>query len=168
MARKELRPEDITVICDSREQTPLDVSPLRCVGGSLPTGDYSVVGLERYVTVERKSLDDLLGCIGRERERFEREMQRILAYPARLLIIEATWRDVIAGGWRSKVDPRAVGGSLIGWMVTGIPIFFAGDHASAGKIVSRFLFCAARRRWEEAQTLVQSLKIATKESEIAV
>ena len=65
----ELSPENVTGIIDSREQTPLDLSPLQIVRGTLATGDYSVVGLEHVVAIERKSAEDMLACIGRERER---------------------------------------------------------------------------------------------------
>ncbi|NQU21949.1 MAG: hypothetical protein HQ567_11755 [Candidatus Nealsonbacteria bacterium] len=67
----ELKPETITAVIDTREQTPLDLSPLQTIPGTLATGDYSVRGLEHVVAVERKSLPDLLGCIGRDRSRFD-------------------------------------------------------------------------------------------------
>jgi ERCC4-type nuclease len=160
MARIELRPEDLTAVCDTREQRPLDLQPMQTKRETLTTGDYSVAGLENVVTVERKSLDDLLGCIGQERERFDREMIRILAYPHKMLLIEATWADIRAGKWRQKVHANAVAGSLLGWMSKGVPVFFAPDHDSAGGIARHFLFLSARRRWEEARAMCPFLKIA--------
>ena len=68
-----LKPEDITAIIDTREQQPLALE-LDTVPGTLATGDYSVHGLEDLLTVERKSLDDLLGCMTSGRPRFEREL----------------------------------------------------------------------------------------------
>jgi hypothetical protein len=103
----ELKPENITALIDSREQMPLDLSPLRMEtladGKGLPTGDYSVKGLTDFVVVERKSLEDLLCVVGRERERFEKEVQRLLAYPQRLLVIESGWLAIERGDWRSQV-----------------------------------------------------------------
>jgi ERCC4-type nuclease len=154
----ELRPEHVVAIIDTREQIPLDVSPLGAEAGTLTTGDYSVKGLENVVAVERKSLTDLLGCIGTERERFEREIQRMLAYPTRALIVESTWQEVEAGAWRSKVTPAAAVGSLLGWIASGVPIILAGDHDRAGRYVSRLLFTAARRRWREARGLVATIE----------
>ncbi len=159
-ARKELRPEDLTVICDSREQLPWDLSPMKCERGTLPTGDYSVLGLEHLIAVERKSLDDMLGCVGVERERFEREMHRLLAYEARALVIEATWADIERGGWRSKVTPAAAMGSLIGWVAAGIPVVMLADRTAAAAWTARFLFIAARRRWRELLVFEDGLKIA--------
>lgn len=172
MARKELEPVDITIVEDTREQTPLDFSALdvKVISGTLDTGDYSILGLENVVTVERKSLPDLLGCIGKDRDRFDREMHRILAFPHKMLMIESTWREIEAGTWltngRSRVHPNAVVGSLIGWMSKGIPIFFAGNHADAARAVARFLFMSARTRWREAVAMCDSLKIATKEKDL--
>jgi len=152
----EPRPEQITAVIDSREQLPLDLSPLASVSGTLPTGDYSIVGLESVVSIERKSQSDLLSCFGGERERFEREVQRLLAYPVRALVIESTWAEFEAGDWRSKVKPASAIGSLLGWSTRGLPIIMAGDHQRAGRYVSRLLFIAARRRWREARALMSA------------
>jgi ERCC4-type nuclease len=153
----ELRPEAVTAIIDTREQLPLDLSPLQSVAGTLTTGDYSVRGLETIVAVERKELGDLLGCIGQERERFDREIMRLLAYPTRALVVEATWADLEAGQWRSQVTPAAAVGSLLGWIAAGVPIIMAGDHERAGRYVGRLLYTAARRRWREARALAGAI-----------
>ena len=148
---------------DTREQLPLDLSPLAVEAGTLPTGDYSVKGLESIVAVERKSLSDLLGCIGGDRERFDREVMRLLAYPCRAIVIEATWGELERGGWRSKVCPAAAVGSVLGWIAAGVPVILAGDHDRAGRYVSRLLFTAARRRWREARALAGSICSAERE-----
>ena len=160
----ELRPEQVTAIIDTREQIPLDLSPLQSVAGTLATGDYSVQGLENIVAVERKSLGDLLGCIGQHRERFDREVIRLLAYPVRAIVVEATWADLECGEWRSQVTPSSAIGSVLGWIAQGVPIIMAGDHPRAGRYVSRLLFTAARRRWREARGLVASTKPVNQDS----
>jgi DNA excision repair protein ERCC-4 len=152
-----LRPEDVVAIVDSREQLPFDLAPLRTVQGSLPTGDYSVVGLESVIAIERKSLSDLLGCVGSERERFDREVQRLLAYPSRLLLIETSWGDLEAGEWRSQVTPAAAVGSVLGWIAMGLPVILAGDRERAQRYAARFLFTVARRRWRECRVLAQGI-----------
>jgi len=150
--RSELRPQDVTAIVDTREQCPLDLAPLSVVSATLNTGDYSVRGLEHVVALERKSLPDMIACVGVERERFDREVQRLLAYPVRALIIEATWAQLEAGGWRSQVTPSAAIGSVLGWIAGGLPVVMAGDHERAGRYASRLLFTAARRRWREVRS----------------
>jgi len=149
----DIKPESITAVVDTREQRPLDLTPLQVVTASLTTGDYSVQGLEGEIAIERKSLPDLIGCVGVERERFEREVKRLLAYPVRALVVEATWQDIEAGKWRSKVTSSAALGSILGWVASGLPVVMAGDHQRAGKYVSRLLYISARRRWRELRAL---------------
>lgn len=155
--RAELRPEDVTAIIDTREQTPFALSPMRTVRGTLATGDYSVSGLENVIALERKSLGDLISCVGPERERFEREIQRLLAYPTRAVIVEATWSHLESGGWRSNVTPSSAVGSVLGWIAAGVPFILAGDHLNGDRFAARLLFIAARRRWREARSLVNAV-----------
>lgn len=151
----EPKPEDLTAVIDSREQCPLELSPLRTVRGTLSTGDYSVLGLEHYIAIERKSAEDMLACIGRERERFDREIQRLLAYPVRAVIIESGWQFFERGEWRGNITPSAAIGSLLGWIAAGVPIVMCYTHERAGIFVARMLYIAARRRWREARELVR-------------
>ncbi|HEX4132101.1 MAG TPA: hypothetical protein VHZ24_18875 [Pirellulales bacterium] len=96
-------------------------------------------GLEHVVAIERKPEGDLLACIGQQRERFDREVQRLLAYPVRALVIESTWQRIEAGQWRSKITLSAALGSVLGWIASGLPVVMAGDHERAGRYVSRLL-----------------------------
>jgi len=150
----------IIAIIDTREQLPLsleflDGEAIPTERGTLATGDYSIKGLENLVAVERKSLPDLMGCIGRDRERFEREIQRMKGIPSRCLVVEASWDEIGRGEYRSKVNPRAAIGTLIGWMVEGIPIAMVGNHQAAGRFVGRFLSIFASRKLRELKALVQ-------------
>ena len=152
-----LDPSQVIAIVDTREQLPLDLSPLRTQPATLPTGDYSLKGLEHHVCIERKSLDDLLGCVGRERERFERELHRMLAYPVRVLLVESTWQEIEMGQWRSKVTSSQAMGSLIGWAAMGIQLALVGTHERAGKFASRLLYTVARRRYAELRQFSELL-----------
>ena len=153
----ELKPDQVIAIVDTREQLPLNLAPLAVEAGTLATGDYSVKGLESVVAIERKSLSDLLGCIGQERERFDREVMRLLAYPCRAIVIEATWSEIEAGDWRSQVTSAAAAGSLLGWIAAGGPVLMVGDPERAGRAVGRLLFTAARRRWRELRALATAI-----------
>src|SRR5260221_12610953 len=97
-----------TIKVDSREQTPLPFSRLQAVRGTLTTGDYSVVGLESLFAVERKSVSDLAGCCGQDRERFERELHRLRGFRFKRLLIVGTEDDLLAGRYRSAIQPQAV------------------------------------------------------------
>ena len=148
--RKTLEPQDITAIQDTREQNPLDLRPLLTRVGTLTTADYSVEGLEHCIALERKSLQDLVMCVGRERERFDREVQRLLAYPVKGLIIEANICQIELKQYRGDVHPNAVLSSVMGWMARGLPIMWVNDHATAGKMAAKFLYVAAKRYWLQA------------------
>jgi DNA excision repair protein ERCC-4 len=150
----EPRPEDICVVIDTREQLPVDLSPMPSEAGTLTTGDYGLKALPHVCAIERKSESDLLGCIGVERTRFEREVLRLLAYPVRGIVVESTWQRIEAGEWRSKVTPAAAMGSLLGWAAMGVPIFMVGTHERAGQFIARILYTAARREYRKLRGLL--------------
>lgn len=149
----ELTPAHVTAIVDSREQTPLDLSPLRMVTAKLNTGDYSVRGLEYLVSIERKSLNDLLICIGKERTRFENQLGRLRNFETRAVVVECTWSDLERGQWPSRVTVESAVGSVLAWNSRGIPFLFCGDHAATGRAVAKILHVAARKRWRELRGL---------------
>jgi len=132
------------VIVDSREQEPWTFSHLPTMTATLTDGDYSLAGLQGMVVVERKSLPDLLSCIGSERARFVRELTRLRAYPYRAVVVEASLADLEAREWRSRLTAAHVLGSVASWQTRYCPFIFAGSHAAAGRWAERFLFQVAR------------------------
>src|SRR3990167_2960245 len=118
--------QDILGLVDSREKTPIDLHPMKSKTVNLTTGDYSVYGLENHISVERKSLPDLVSCCGVERERFSKEIKRLLSYQVRAVVIEASWDEIKKGDWRSRLTPNHVIGSIVSWSCMGVPFFMAG------------------------------------------
>jgi DNA excision repair protein ERCC-4 len=159
-----LAPQNVVALIDTREQLPLCLAPLRTERATLATGDYTARGFEDEVCIERKSLDDLLACVGRERERFERELHRMLAFPIRVLLIEASWDDIDRGGWRSQVTVSQVSGSLVGWSAMGLQIALVGSHERAGVYASRLLYTVARRRYEQLRALFNPVDLTAKDA----
>lgn len=171
-AHSDLRITDFVVAIDNAEQLPWTlevaekvdghavVTPLRTVSKSLETGDYSIVGAEDLIAVERKSFPDLIGCIGNGRKRFDKEIQRLLSHPSRCVIVEAHISQLELGQWRGEVTVAAAIGSVMGWIEKGVPFIFAGDRRAAALYCARFLYVAARRRFRELQAFQNSLKIA--------
>lgn len=83
----------LTIIEDSREQTPLDFSGFRDVESvreGLKTGDYSIQGYEDRICFERKSIPDLVGTLIGGHERFLREMDRMKSFDAKYILVERT------------------------------------------------------------------------------
>ena len=144
------------IVIDSREQAPFAFQHEKYAGtvvevGTLDTGDYSLAGLSDRVGVERKSLPDLVACLGRERERFERELQRAAALDAFCVVVESPWADLAGGNYRSQLNPHSACQSVAAFMARHrIPFMFAGSRSGAEYMCWSFLrqyLETARKRW---------------------
>lgn len=169
MARKLLRPTDLTVLVDTREQTPFDMTAFgyKKEVATLKTGDYSIKGLESDLVIERKSLSDFLGCVGKGRDRFERELKRMLEFKAKAVVVSASESEIRKGHWHySKLTPKQVIGSYTGWMTWGIPFIFAPDHVQASNRAGHFLWLFARRHLSLDQCLKADSKRQNDDSQI--
>jgi ERCC4-type nuclease len=150
----ELLPQQVLVTVDNREQLPWDLAPLRTVAGTLQSGDYGLAAAPDVAAIERKSLEDLLGCITTGRDRFERELERLRGFPTQAVIVEASWDDLERGNWRSQVKPQSVVSSVLRWISDGTPFILAGNRTRAQSLAAKMLFLAAKKRWREARALV--------------
>jgi ERCC4-type nuclease len=139
-------------LVDTREQRPLRFSDLVQVERTtLPTGDYSAVGITHQVAIERKSLPDLVACCGPERERFLDCCRRLRDYELGAIVVEASVNDVLAHAYRSRMNPQSVIGTTIAIMVDyGVATLWAGDERNAASIVERLLVRMVGREPEEA------------------
>lgn len=150
----DLRP---VVIIDTREQTPLPITRLEVVRAGLQTADYSFQGGEQVFGIERKSIDDLVGCCtGGNRERFEREMHRLRGFRfKRLLIVGHRW--MIEGHrYRSKIKPSAVLHSLDAWEARyDLPVVFCEHETHAAALVEKWVWWFARQMVEDANSLLR-------------
>lgn len=162
-----LKPADIVLLIDTREQQPLDLAyackhafAVERIG--LATGDYSVKGLEHDgVVVERKSLDDLVQCVGRERERFEAELRRMQGFRARLVLVEAPYVAIEQGNWRSRVSSAAVVGSIMRWQQWGVSFHFAATRQDAARYAANYLWLAARAEWERLREFDKQVRVGS-------
>jgi len=123
------------IICDTREQRPFsfrrwDVEVQRA---ALQAGDYSLPGFEDRVAVERKSLDDLIGCfMGENRTRFEKELAKGRSYELFAVVVEASLESVARGDFTSNMNPEAALQSVSAfWVRYRIPFIFAGSRGGA-------------------------------------
>lgn len=123
------------IVVDSREQNQFTFVgyDVEAIPGSLPTGDYSLPGCESLVAVERKSLDDLVGCLmGSNRDRFERELSRAGGMECFAVVVESSWQDLAAGNYRSKMKPHAACQSILAFQVRyRVPFLFMGSRRAA-------------------------------------
>ncbi|BBO89847.1 ERCC4 domain-containing protein [Desulfosarcina ovata] len=150
----------ITVVVDTREQEPYAFgASCEVVRRALPAGDYSIEGFEDSVAVERKTLEDFVSTVIRQRKRFYRELQRLEEYEAACVVVESDLRDVLTGRYRSGAHPNAVLGTVISIVVDfQIPVFFCSDRQVACRFVEEFLLRFYRkvsRRCEEKQPVIK-------------
>ncbi len=153
--KAKLEVEDITAIIDTREQIPANLDKIKSERATLDTGDYSIKGLEPYVRIERKSLDDLLMCIGRERDRFERELVRLRGFHHKSVVVECYWSDIYEGKWRSQLTPKHVIGSLARWQLEGIPFILSGPRPKSCEMIQRLLYLSAKEYYNIARSFTR-------------
>lgn len=145
------------VIIDTREQLPYALEPLTAEAGTLSTGDYGLAGeFAGLVCVERKSLGDFISSCTTGRERFDRELQRMLAYPARCVVVESTLADIDAGEWRAKATPKAIRNSIASFIASGVPVMLAGNRSGGERFTAGFLW----RVWLHEYRRVRQLAAA--------
>jgi ERCC4-type nuclease len=117
------------VLIDTREQIAFTFEGLKsdAKDGCLPlrvetkratlaSGDYSIDGFPGRVAVERKSLEDLYATLGRGRNRFQCELERLADLDFAAVVVEADWPTVLRGlPERSRLNPKTVFRSVIAW-----------------------------------------------------
>lgn len=150
--------ESLTVLIDTREQ---DTMNLRRRMKDFPhwrrekldAGDYSAElkaseqNFRIPVAIERKmSIDELCQCFGRERARFLREFERAKENGTRLyLIVErATWEDLFAGRYRSRLNSKALIASILAWSVRYDVRFFFCLPETCGELIYKILYYEAK------------------------
>ena len=141
------------IIIDTREQKSYSFSsitphPPTTIIRTLKTGDYSLDGFDiSGITLERKSLSDLFGSLGKGRKRFVKELERMAEFDYAAVIIEAEWSTVIRHPpTRSKLNPKSVYSSIIAWQQRyGIHFWCCPGRAFAEKTTYRIL----ERYWKD-------------------
>ena len=133
---------------DTREQLPYSfIIPSEV--GTLPIGDYSISGLEHNISIERKTLDDLVGCLTQQRKRFERELFRGKALDYFTLVVEGSLSDIQMRKYFSKTPSEAVIQSLLAFSVRyRLPVFFC-ENRKFGERVTESLLCKFAREIEK-------------------
>lgn len=148
-----------TIVVDTREQTPwvFDDTKVDTVRGTLKTGDYSLLGMESTVCIERKSLDDLVNTLIHDRERFERELQRMQAFAFRCVIVEGSLSDVRDHKYHSQAHPSSVFGLACCLDVDyGVPFRWCSSRAIAARCCERLLRRVYERSLDAATNLSPS------------
>ena len=148
------------IIRDTREQAPFTFGGYDCevLAGTLTTGDYSLAGLVDRCAIERKSLDDLLGCLtGEGRERFKRELARARGLDAFAVVVEASMQDMAEGRYRSRMKPHAALQSVLAFQVRyRVPFLWCGNRAGAEYATFHYLRHYLREAQERLRAVLKA------------
>ena len=150
----DLRP---CIVVDTREQEPLSFANLPSTRGALQTGDYSFLGGEELMAIERKSIADLVACcVGDNRDRFFRELHRMRGFKFKRLLVVGSRADIDAGRYRSGIKPSAVLATLAVIEARfDVPVVFADDPEAAARLVESWAWWVAREVVESANHLLR-------------
>jgi ERCC4-type nuclease len=138
------------IVADTREQEPFAFRGITGTRGRsleipvvrrcLKTGDYSVEGLEDAVAIERKSKADLFRTIGRDRARFERELERLTVMAAPALVIECDLQSLLERPPHCCMAPSSVLNSLLAWSIRHrVPVWACPGRRFAEIVTYRLL-----------------------------
>lgn len=131
--------DEAVIVIDTREQEPYDFDS-SSVRKKLDAGDYSLVGLETMVAIERKSLDDYVSTVIRNRRRFGAELRRLAAYDFACVVVEADLADIFSGRYRSGARPESIMGATISILADmRVPVFFCSERRLARLFVENLL-----------------------------
>ena len=146
--------EPVRVVIDTREQLPYSFSDrVVAVRSPLAAGDYSVAEVEHLLAVERKTLDDFVSSVIRDRPRFRRELEKLRDYRAACVVVEANLDDIFAHRYHSGTHPNAVVGAALSIVVDyGVPVFFCSDRQACCRFTEGFLLRAYRKVISECST----------------
>lgn len=165
-----------TILIDQREQAPFTFQNITSdsASGSLPiavlsrsellaTGDYTIEGYADQLTIERKSVADLIGTLTAGRERFEAELQRAASMRAAFVVCEGGWpeitahlRDAASKPGRRPIAPKSITGSIIAWQqrYPAIHWWFCDSRRMAEVITFRIM----ERFWNERMLELRQLR----------
>jgi ERCC4-type nuclease len=138
-------PEGFVLIVDSREQTNLFSKPqkgLLITRDTLKYGDYSVRGFESQIGIERKNVMDLFQSLGKERDRFKRELEGLSKFHRKWIVVEGTEDEILSFQNYTKMHPSSIRQSLVSIEIRlGIGIHYEPDRKSLERwVLDRFLF----------------------------
>ena len=130
--------EGFKIVVDTREQHPYKFE--NAITKTLKSGDYSILGLEGKITIERKSKTDAYSSLGAGRTRFENELKRLSEFDYSAIVIESSLADFLQAPPFTRMNPKAALNSLVSWSVKyKVFIFFASDRRYARALVYRIL-----------------------------
>jgi ERCC4-type nuclease len=135
-------PNNMVVVIDTREQLPYMFPGCRVSIRKLDAGDYSLEGYEDVVSIERKSASDFFGSITQDRDRFERELERLKSYKFKALIIEDEEQNILCPEMYGRgIKGNSVYGSIIAMEIKyGLHVYYGSRERCENKVLNWFIY----------------------------
>ena len=107
-----------------------------------------------HCAVERMmSLDELAGCFGYSRARFQREFERAAEHDAKMYLLteNGSFEGILAHRYRSRLSTNAFFASLAAWSVryNMTPLFCKSD--TSGKVIKEILYRDIKERLQRGE-----------------
>ncbi len=134
----------ITMLVDTREHLPYEFQGLVRIAGTirqtLPAGDYAIAEAPEIFCVERRRVEEFNTIFSNpsdNRPRFLRELEPLLAFPHRFLVIEGTIQFNKAGGRLGQYHKNGMMDFLDGLTARyGIKIIYSDNREEAEERVA--------------------------------
>jgi hypothetical protein len=157
----------LPILADSREQRPFAFAgyPATVETATLAAGDYSLRGFGSRIALERKTLDDLIGCLSRDRERFTRELARLRGHDFAAVIVESPLVELRQHRYLSAMDAGAAWQSCLALSQRyRVPFWFCAGREDAEATTFHLLRHYARDRWKELAALQPAAPTCTRQT----
>lgn len=141
-----------TVIKDTREQDGYFFSAFNTCAGmveeKLDTGDYSILGLEDKICVERKGcVEELAINLGQKKYAFLNEIERMKDFPHKYIVLEFSLDDLLKFPDETRIpiknqaSVKITGKYMLKCLIefqlyNGVHVLFCGDKRNAFLAVS--------------------------------
>lgn len=140
-------PSNMIVVIDTQEQIPYVFPECHTFHKKLSEGDYSIEGWEDKITVERKTATDFFGSIVNNkdtdnRDRLEREFERMKDYKFKGLVIEAEEQNILCPEiYGRQTGSNTVYGSIISFEIKyGLNVYYGSREWCENKILNWFIY----------------------------
>jgi len=148
----------LRIAIDTREQQPwaFPEELAKCERIGLLAGDYAIYGDQQF-SIERKSVNDLVGTVTSGWHRFLEEIGRMedVASPAKVVIVEGNLEDILEHRYdHPKVIPRFVVNQIARLTLRGVAVVFAGNPISAAGMAYAIL----NKRYEQLVEEFESVR----------
>lgn len=146
---------DYTIIKDTREKEGYYFNPYENCRGvidqKLDTGDYTIMGLEDKLCIERKGcIEELAVNLGQQKHAFLNEIERMKAFPHKFIVLEFSVQDLVNFPDNTRIPDKnkstikITGKYMLKCLMefqlyNDIHVLFCGDKRNAFMVVSSII-----------------------------